>query len=406
MNCMRVLGVLAAWGVLGVLATMCFALGGSLGYRRGVKDTLAQIRDRRTGAAGCRPLPANHLRRRSSGHARPGARARRARWGPRHAGAPVAVPIRAVLPARSDPRVTALAATVVAVLLIGVPGAAIGATTAQPGESLYSMRRGMERVRVALATGEGDTEVHIELAAARLTDLQVLVDNDDVGPDVIADVSSDLAAHATAASGRLPRVADDTHRSSLGRKLANVGGKQVEVMDVIVARDCGGDVAGTCEARNDMLEGTVALRVSTQQDVALAQGEPQPSRSLAQADKGDRITAEAVSDGTADAGAASAQEAGATGPVEPATGATQTHASAASGPPSTAAPDDSEPAATSKAAASAKPSPAPTPTSGTTSGASAKPTASSAGSPATEPEAPAGDNGKVTSEPDAAGSGQ
>lgn len=403
---MRVLGVLAAWGVLGVLATMCFALGGSLGYRRGVKDTLAQIRDRRTGAAGCRPLPANHLRRRTSGHARPGARARRARWRPPHVGAPVAVPIRAVLPARSDPRVTALAATVVAVLLIGVPGAAIGATTAQPGESLYSMRRSMERVRVALATGEDDTEVHIELAAARLTDLQGLVDDDDVGPDVIADVSSDLSVHAAAASGRLTTVADDTHRSALGRQLAHVVGTQVEVMDDIVTRDCSGDGGGACQVLSDMRDGTVALRQSTERDVAVAQGASDPPPTVAQADQGDRITAEAVSDGAGDAGVAAGQDASGTGPDTPAVGAAGTPASAAGTAASTTAPDDGASAAASKPSASAKPTPAPTPTASTAASSSPSPTTSAAGSPATEPESPTGKRGGETAEAGAGGAGQ
>src|ERR671918_925406 len=59
---MRVLGVLAAWTVLAVLATLCFAVGGSIGYRRGVQDAVRQLRERRSGKTGCRPQPRAHHR--------------------------------------------------------------------------------------------------------------------------------------------------------------------------------------------------------------------------------------------------------------------------------------------------------------------------------------------------------
>jgi len=394
---MRVLGVLAAWGVLAVLATMCFALGGSLGYRRGVKDTLTQIRERRTGMAGCRPLPANHLRRRTSGHARPGHRARRARWRPRHAGAPVAGPTRAVVPVRSDPRVIALSATVAAILLIGVPATAIGATTAQPGESLYTMRRNLERVRVALATGpEDDTEVHVELAAARLTDLEGLVGHD-IGPDVIADVSSNLGAHATAASDRLTRVEDDTHRTALGLKLRHVVGRQVEVMDDIVTLDCGGDAARDCEALSATRDGSVALRLSTERDVAVAEGAPAPPpRSATQADKGGVVAKEVGEPATDDAGAATGagvQEAEEPGKDDPGTGDDDPAATPAAAAASTAAPRDSTSAPPSKPSTSATPTSAPSPSSSETPSSSPAPTAPAAGSPATEPDAAAGGGG-------------
>jgi len=290
---MRVLGVLAAWGVLAVLATMCFALGGSLGYRRGVKDTLTQIRDRRTGAAGCRPLPANHLRRRTSGHARPGARARRARWRPREVGAQVAQLTRAPVTVRSDPRLTALAATLAVVLLLGVPGIAVGATVAQPGESLYSVRRSMEHVRVAFAFGaDHDTEVHVELAAARLTDLRSLIGRG-MAAEVVGDVSADLGVHARTAADHLPRVGDRSHRSALGRTLRHVVAEQVTVIDEIVALDCGaGADQQDCSALAETKDGSLALKDDTG-DVTVAVGdEPE---TIAQADNdGTVVTAEPV----------------------------------------------------------------------------------------------------------------
>lgn len=46
-----ILGVLAAWGVASVVGTMLFALGAALGHRRGVKDTVDEIRRRADEAA-------------------------------------------------------------------------------------------------------------------------------------------------------------------------------------------------------------------------------------------------------------------------------------------------------------------------------------------------------------------
>lgn len=384
---MRVLGVLAAWGVLAVLATMCFALGGSLGYRRGVKDTLAQIRDRRTGKTGCRPLPANHLRRRTTGHARPGARSRRARWRPRPTGAPVAGSGRSFLPSRSDPRVTALAAAAAAILLVGVPSTAIGATTAQPGESLYTVRRNLERVRVALATGaEDDTEVHVELAAARLVDLQGLVGNPDVGPDVIADVSLDLGVHAEAASRRLTGVEDDNQRSELGQRLQHVVGTQVEIMDNIVTLDCSEDVDVECETLSETRDGTVALRTKTEADVAIAQAGPEQT-----------ITATAVDPGPTDAPVAEASEP--TGQADPGDDPSPAPTEAAAD----TAPDDEPSEGASEAATGATPTP--TPSAGPTQRASTTPAAAER---AAESETPTAGKagGANTSEASAAGTGQ
>lgn len=386
---MRVLGMLAAWGVLAVLGTMCFALGGSLGYRRGVKDTLTQIHERRTGNAGCRPLPANHLRRRTSGHSRPGARARRARWRPRHAGAAVAGPTRVTVGRRSDPRVVALAATAAAILLIGVPGTAIGATTAQPGESLYTVRRSLENMRVALARGaENDAEVHVDLAAARLVDLQGLV-GDDAAPEVVTDVSLDLADHAGAATSQLTAVADPSRRSTLGARLEHVTSKQVEVMADLVALDCEGADDGHCRELDKARDGTVALKEDTERDVAVSD---RPETVVqADADKEGVVTAEEVEDPVTDDPAAAtdtdAQDAGSAEPSEPGAGddATPPPPAAAA---STATPKATSSGPSSKPSASAKPTSPPSPKPDPTPISSATPTAPPAGSPATEPGEP------------------
>lgn len=295
---MRVLGLLAAWGVLAVLATMCFALGGSIGYRRGVRDTLAQVRDRRVGKSGCRPLPANHMRRRSSGHARPGARARRSRWR-----VPAMSPRRRRSRIPVDPRITVLGATIAAVLLLGVPATAVGATTAQPGESLYPVKRGMEQVRLALSVGpERDAKVHIDLAATRLAELTALVGRD-ASSAVIADVSQDLEKHAAAASATLDGASDTPDRSRLQQQLSAVASQQVEVMDVAV-EGCA-DADPECETLEQTRDETVALDDTTAGDVpTVVAGEVLPSpETPAQAD----AQASAAPSAPAAAGAAGEQ---------------------------------------------------------------------------------------------------
>jgi hypothetical protein len=270
---LRVVAILAAWAVVAVLATLFFALGGSLGYRRGVQDTLTQARERRTGKKGCRPLPVNHLRRRTSGRARPGATARRARWYP---GPVSAAHVASARPWRRDPRITLAVSTLAAVLLLGVPGTAIGATTAQPGESLWRLKLGLERVRVTLASGAQGAEVHADLASVRLAELHGLV-ADDPEADVVAAVSEDLHGHVTAATEALEEVADTGHRIALGRRLELVTDRQADVVGVLVAvSDCSGHDGGAatdqCADLNETLDATLALKDTT--DAAVTFAEP------------------------------------------------------------------------------------------------------------------------------------
>jgi hypothetical protein len=274
---LRVVAILAVWAVVAVLATLFFALGGSLGYRRGVKDTLEQVRQRRTGKKGCRPMPANHLRRRTSGHARPGAKARRARWYPGPVTTAHATPVGS---RRRDPKITLAVSTLAAVLLLAVPGTAIGATTAQPGEPLWRLKIGLERARVTLASGGAQgAEVHVDLASVRLAELHGLVAHD-LSAGVVAEVSDDLRGHVTAATDALGEVTDPAHRVALQRRLELVTARQVDVMNVLVGTsDCtGGPRAATedCAALEETRDTTVALHRATDAAVSLAEPVPPP----------------------------------------------------------------------------------------------------------------------------------
>jgi len=250
---MRVLGVLAAWGVLAVLATLCFAVGGSIGYRRGVQDAVRQLRERRSGKTGCRPLPLPHHRRRpiTRIHASP-ARSAHAR-----AAAPPAVHrLRAHL---ARPNLSpALAGAMAAVFLFALPGVALGASAAQPGDNLWPVKRGIERARLAMATSpDGDMQIHVDLASRRVNELNQLLTSDDADPDLVDAVIGDLRKHTEAASERLHEV-DVAQRQQVAERVEEVVHRQVMAIDVLLDIDCTDAVQGT-EAAQD----TVAAQDNT-----------------------------------------------------------------------------------------------------------------------------------------------
>ena len=272
---MRVLGVLAAWGVLAVLATMCFALGGSIGYRRGVRDTVAQIRERRAGKAGCRPLPANHLRRRSSGHLRPGARARRARWRTGPSSAPVAVAGASTATGSawsvltSSRTTSAVAACIAGLLLIGVPVTAVGASTAGPEDRMYGAKLALEQVRLAAAMSpERKAQAHVDLARARLTELSLL-DAGDAEPEVIHRVVDEVEVHYDAVKERTAQIDEPVVRETLARDIAAVASSQAAVVDTMVAATgCEERTDGHCEELAQTQRETAALQTDSVETVA------------------------------------------------------------------------------------------------------------------------------------------
>src|SRR5919106_4352003 len=190
---MRVLGVLAAWTVLAVLATLCFAVGGSIGYRRGVQDAVRQLRERRNGKTGCRPQPLAHHRYRPI--TRPSLRSAddplraRAR---RLASSAYGGRLRTRMSAGVQWSPAAIGAAV-AVCVLAVPGVALGASMAQPGERLWEVKRGWEGVRLAMAPGADDeVEVHVDLAARRLSELNQLLGMGQARPQVVSVVIQGL----------------------------------------------------------------------------------------------------------------------------------------------------------------------------------------------------------------------
>ncbi len=373
---MRVLGVLAAWGVLAVLATMCFALGGSIGYRRGVRDTLAQIRERRAGKAGCRPLPANHLRRRSSGHLRPGARARRARWRTGPGSTPVVTAgatsttgsTWSVLTAN---RLTAgVAACLAGLLLIGVPVTAVGASTAGPEDRMYGAKLALEQLRLAAAFGpERDAKAHLDLAQARLAELSLL-DASDAGPEVIHRVVDEVEAHYDAVNARAAEIDEPEVREALERDIAVVvDGQKAAVDTMVAATGCEQRTDGACAALAQVQEETVALQVDSAATAGtVATADVATTAEAASVDAGalgGTASDTATAPSRTDAAATREQDDPAVGPSSGPSAAAGAATSTPSAGPSAATSSEraTERVATSMAAneaASSKPSPKPT----------------------------------------------
>ena len=338
---MRVLGVLAAWGVLAVLATLCFAVGGSIGYRRGVQDAVRQLRERRSGKTGCRPLPLPHHRRRpiTRIHASP------MRTAQIRAAAPPAIHRLRAQFSRSNLS-PALAGAMAMVLLLAVPGVAVGATTAQPGETLWPVKRGMERARLVMATGpDSDMQVHVELASRRLNELNLLLATGEADPQVAERVEQ-VVHRQVIAIGVLLDV-DCTEQASdncvaLGDTLVAADQLREETMTVAMAGDDAvadtqplGPVGATADDRpSEAGVASAAVEASTRPDTAALSAERPGAASSAAA-----VASETASEQTSESPSA-----------RPASGSTTRPAAPTA--PAAAAAEEEEPAAD---AATAKP---------------------------------------------------
>lgn len=273
---MRVLGVLVAWGVLAVLATLCFAVGGSIGYRRGVQDAVRQVRERRNSKAECRPVPLARHRPRPIPRmrARAATQFRRARVGhPIAAAHSIGDAARGIAGLRLSP---AVIGAVVAVGLMVVPGVAVGATTAQPGDTLWPVKRKVEDVRLAMATSSSRrVAVHVDIAAHRLTELNGLLGRNDADPAIVDEVIGGLRDH-TEAANEVIREVPVTEGPALAERVDDVVGRQVAVLDLLLGIDCNEQRSEQrneqCVALSDTLAvSTELMRTAT--EIAMAGGQ-------------------------------------------------------------------------------------------------------------------------------------
>jgi len=154
-------------------------------------------------------------------------------------------------------------ATLAALLVLTVPGAAIGATRAQPGQPLYGAKLGIERARLAMAAApERNVAAHVGFAEQRLDELAVM-SQPDTDAQLVDRVSENLHNHTVAATGRLDDVEGTSDRSELRQRIGDVVVGQVDVLDDLLALSCDGGVQDTCTALGVTHQESVALRDST-----------------------------------------------------------------------------------------------------------------------------------------------
>jgi Domain of unknown function (DUF5667) len=366
---MRVLGVLAAWGVLAVLATLCFAVGGSIGYRRGVQDAVRQLRERRSGNTGCRPVPLSHHRRRpiarlgqrwASSRSRAGAR--------RPAFAAYGLRPRRIAGIRLSPAAIGAAVTV---CVLAVPGVAIGATTAEPGERLWSVKRGLEQARLVLATGaDSEVEVHVNLAARRLSELSELMGAGNADRQVVTTVIEGLKDHTEAATARLGDV-DRADRAALVERLNGYVERQIAVIGLLMDVDCAdgtGDqpcvaLARADEASEALAQTTGVVVMRDDPPVAIEPAEGPSDVGVSAVATAQSESEPAVAAATTEASAAASETPSATSTATPSPGPSASPSPSAT-PPATAASTAPAQTATGKptpggAAAAAKPATGP-----------------------------------------------
>lgn len=144
------------------------------------------------------------------------------------------------------------AVLIVMSLLIG-PAAAALAENAVPGEALYELKLGMERVRL-LANGNPAREVqlHLEFATKRMWELPpLMVEARDAG--LLRQVTENLRGHTASSVEGLKEVGNDIDGEALRGQVETVLSRQMETLADLFEQACGGTVeagpAGRLRAR-------------------------------------------------------------------------------------------------------------------------------------------------------------
>ncbi len=119
---------------------------------------------------------------------------------------------RLTLPARRTGRERRLAALVGGIAIVGATTSiAVASQSALPGDSLYPVKRAIERAHTGLSVGEGSKGTTMLASASdRLVEADALAQQDDFGDDIrVADTLNAFTEQATTASDLL--IADYTH---------------------------------------------------------------------------------------------------------------------------------------------------------------------------------------------------
>jgi hypothetical protein len=219
----------------------------------------------------------------------------------------------------------------VAVCVLAVPGVALGASTAQPGEALWGVKRGLEGVRLAMAPGADDeVEVHVDLAARRLGELNQLLGMGHADPQVVSVVIQGLHDHTQDANERLNDV-EQEDRAALVARLDDLVARQVAVINLLIDADCTDSADQQCVALEDTRAVSAALEETTS-TIALSEDERT-------GDPGTGSSDTAVSS-TADEGASEAAMATSTEATAQASEGTEAASTPSQSPSPSASPSD------------------------------------------------------------------
>jgi hypothetical protein len=150
---------------------------------------------------------------------------------------------RLTLPVRRTGRERRLAAVVGGIAIVGATTSiAVASQSALPGDSLYPIKRVIERAHTGLSVGEGNKGTTMLASATdRLDEVDALARQDDFGDDVrVADTLNAFTEQATAASDLL--IADYTHTGNTSsiahlRDFASSSLDQLAALEPLVPAD-------------------------------------------------------------------------------------------------------------------------------------------------------------------------
>lgn len=124
------------------------------------------------------------------------------------------------------------------------PTAIVLAENAAPGEALYGLKLGVERVRL-LVNGDPAREVHLhlEFATKRVLDLRpLLVEGGD--PGLVRGVTENLRAHTVSSLVGLEEVGEPGQGEALRAQAETVLSRQVDSLSDFFEQACGGTAGG------------------------------------------------------------------------------------------------------------------------------------------------------------------
>ena len=170
-----------------------------------------------------------------------------------------------------------VAASVIVVLLL--VGSAVTASAASvPGDSLYSLKRTTEQVRLALAPVQQQADLHLEFARQRLQEVRTLTGRGEVSDELLGEISSET----NQILGQIPALPPDKQQMLLS-SLTSFQDQSMQVLQFMAA-STQGDVQAKVmaaladtESKRQQAMGLLAGAASTTNPINAGTDEPRPT---------------------------------------------------------------------------------------------------------------------------------